>query len=570
MANLVNVLLVEYSQEHSDLIVREMCRGGYTVNSERVTSPSGLSDALLEKNWDLVISDYYMSGFNGYDALKVFKRSGVDCPFIIVSGTPLDESGLAVMAAGADEYLTKDNLDRLVSAINKELKQAEVRRQWNRAKEKLQHIAYHDLTTDLPNHALFRERIDYAIANAKREKRQAALLSLKINRFRMMNETLGDHLFDILLTQFGRRLRAALDQSITVACLRSNEFGVLMPLINSSEQVVQIVHSIITSLEPPFTIGEGLAVEIQATFGIALFPEHATAPDLLLKRVRAAAGTARANRLPYNFYSGEQDESRHRRLSLLTDLRRAIIGNELFLVYQPKVTLGTLEITGVEALVRWRHPRLGVLIPEHFIPLAEETGLIMPLTLWVLNEALRQCRLWNEQSRQLTIAINLSPMNVQSSVFPEQIRGLLASSGVSASQIELEITESALMDNAKQSVEILTAIKQMGFRLTVDDFGTGYSSLAHLQRLPIDSIKIDKSFVMKLATEARDAVIVRSTVHLAHNLGLTVVAEGVENREALRMLVTMGCDLAQGYYISHPRLSHELPHGFCDWLTHEA
>lgn len=570
MANLVNVLLVEHSQEHTDLIVREMRRGGYDVNSERVASPLELSNALVERNWDLVISDYYMSDFNGYDALKVFKRSGVDCPFIIVSGTPLDESGVAVMAAGADEYLTKENLDRLVPAINKELRQADVRRKWNIAKEKLQHIAYHDLTTDLPNYVFFRERLDYAIASAKREKNQAALLSMKINHFRMMNETLGDQLLDILLMQFARRLRSALDQPVTVACLRSNEFGVLIPVTSSAEQVVQIVHTIITALEPPFVIGEGLRVEIQATFGVALFPEHATAPDLLLKRARAATGTAGTNRCPYSFYSGEQHESRHRQFSLVADLRRAIIENQLFLVYQPKVDLSTLQITGAEALVRWKHPNLGILTPEHFIPLAEETGLIMPITLWVLNEALRQCRVWNEESRQLSIAVNLSPLNVQSSVLPEQIRGLLASSGVSAGQIELEITESALLDNPQQAVEILSAIKQMGLRLTVDDFGTGYSSLAHLQRLPIDTIKIDKSFVMKLATEARDAVIVRSTIQLAHNLGLSVIAEGVENREALRMLVTMGCDVAQGYYISHPRVSQELPHGFCDWLTHEA
>ena len=341
-------------------------------------------------------------------------------------------------------------------------------------------------------------------------------------------------------------------------------------MVSGAEQAAQIVHKIITALESPFIIGEGLRIEIQATFGIALFPEHATAPDLLLRRARAATATSGTNHTAYSFYSGEQLESRDRQLALLTDLRRAIIENELFLVYQPKVDLSTLQITGAEALVRWRHPRLGVLTPEHFIPLAEQTGLIMPITLWVLNEALRQCRLWNEESRQLSIAVNLSPVNVQSSVLPEQICGLLASSGVSAGQIELEITETALMDNPQQAVEILTAIKQIGLRLTVDDFGTGYSSLAHLQRLPIDGIKIDKSFVMKLATEARDAVIVRSTIQLAHNLGLRVIAEGVENREALRMLVTMGCDMAQGYYISHPRLSQELPHGFCDWLTHEA
>ncbi len=570
MANLVKVLLVEHSEAHTDLIVREMRRGGYTVECERVNTPMRMSNALVEKNWDIVISDYYMSNFNGHDALKVFKRSGLDCPFIIVSGTTLDESGVAVTAAGADDYLTKDNLERLVPVVDRELRQAEVRRQWNKANEKLQYIAYHDVTSDLPNYLFLHEKIDYALANAKREKNQVALVSMKINRFRLMNETLGDQLFDLLLIQLARRVRGALDQSLTFACLRSNEFGVLVPVTSSSDHAVQIVHSIIKALEPPFILREGLKVEIQASFGIALFPEHATAPDLLLKRARAALGTAITNRRQYNFYSGEQYESTHNQLSLVTDLRRAIIENELFLVYQLKVDLPTLQVTGAEALVRWKHPSLGILTPDHFIPLAEQTGLIMPLTLWVLNEALRQCRVWNQESRQLTVAVNLSPWNLQSSVLPEQIRGLLASSGVSAPQLELEITESALMTNPTQAMQILTAIKQIGLHLSVDDFGTGYSSLAHLHRLPIDTIKIDKSFVRKLATESRDAVIVRSTIQLAHNLGLKVVAEGVENRETLRMLVTMGCDMAQGYYISHPRPAEELLCGFGDWLTNKA
>jgi predicted signal transduction protein with EAL and GGDEF domain len=385
-----------------------------------------------------------------------------------------------------------------------------------------------------------------------------------------MNETLGDPLFDLLLIQFARRVRAALDQSLTFACVRSNEFAVLVPATSSSDHAVQIVYSIAKALDSPFILREGLKVEIQVSFGIAFFPDHATVSDLLLKRARAALATAITNRRQYAFYSGEQYERTHNQLSLVTDLRRAIIENELFLVYQPKVDLPTMQVAGVEALVRWKHPSLGILTPEHFIALAEQAGLIMPLTLWVLDAGLRQCRIWNQKSAQLTVAVNLSPWNLQSSVLPEQIRGLLASSGASASQLELEITESALMTNPTQATQMLSAIKQIGLRLSVDDFGTGYSSLVYLHRLPIDAIKIDKSFVQKLATEPRDAVIVRSVIQLAHNLGLKVVAEGVENRETLRTLVTMGCDMAQGYYISHPRPAEELLCGFGDWLTNKA
>jgi diguanylate cyclase (GGDEF)-like protein len=570
MANLIKVLLVEHSEPHTDVIIQELRRGGYTVECERVTTPMRMSDALVEKSWDIVLSDYYMSNFNGHDALKVFKRSGLDCPFIIVSETTLDDSGVAVVAAGADDYLTKETLERLVPVVRRELRQAEVRRQLNKANDKLEYITYHDVTTDLPNHLVLHEKIVYAIANATRKKNRVALVSMKINRFRLMNETLGDQMFDLLLIQLARRIRGALDQSATFACLRSNEFAVLIPVTSSSEHVVQIVHGIIKALEPPFILGGGLKAGIQASFGIAFCPEHATAPDLLLKRARAALGTAITNRREYSFYSGEQYETRQNQLSLVTDLRRAIIQNELFLVYQLKVNLPTFQVAGVEALVRWKHPSLGILSPEHFIALAEQTGLIMPLTLWVLNEALRQCRAWKQESRQLTVAVNLSPWNLQSSALPEQIRGLLASSGVSAPQLELEITESALMTNPAQATQTLTAIKEIGLQLSVDDFGTGYSSLAHLHQLPIDAIKIDKSFVRKLTTESRDAVIVRSIIQLAHNLGLKVVADGVENRETLRTLVTMGCDMAQGYYINHPRPAEELLCAFGDQLINTA
>jgi EAL domain-containing protein (putative c-di-GMP-specific phosphodiesterase class I) len=215
--------------------------------------------------------------------------------------------------------------------------------------------------------------------------------------------------------------------------------------------------------------------------------------------------------------------------------------------------------------VRWKHPQLGILTPDHFIPLAEQTGLIMPLTLWVFNAALRQCKVWNQENVGLNVAVNLSPLNLQSSRLPEQIDGLLTSSGISPSQLELELTESAIMANPKQAAEILASMKQMGLLITVDDFGTGYSSLAHLHKLPIDAIKIDKSFVMKMATETQDAVIVRSMIHLAHNLNLKVVAEGVENRQTMDMLRTMGCDMAQGYHISHPRPAEELPRRLQDW-----
>jgi len=563
---LIRALLVEHSDDDAQLLVREVRQGGYDLDYLRVETPAALSSALSEKSWDIVLAEYKMPNFNGTDALRLFKRVGLDCPFVIVSGAMSDETGAATMKAGAHDYLLKGNLTRLVPTIERELEQAEIRRQGKRANEKLEHLVSHDLITDLPNYAFFSERLTQAVVNAQREKNQLAVLIMKVNRFHELNEALGDQLCDVLLMQLGRRLTTELHPSLTIACLRSNEFAVLIPAAKGSDAALQVVHEITSVLERPFIISDGLKLELQVVFGIALFPEHATTADLLIRRARAACATAKKSHSQYAFYTSEQQQSAQHRFSMVGDLRRAIVENQLFLLYQPKVDLASLRFAGVEALVRWKHPRLGILTPDHFIPLAEQTGLIMPLTLWVFNEALRQCNVWNKETAGLDVAVNLSAWNLQSSRLPEQISGLLTSSGVSSSQLELELTESAIMANPKQAAEILTSMKQMGLLITVDDFGTGYSSLAHLNRLPIDVIKIDKSFVMKMATETQDAVIVRSMIHLAHNLNLKVVAEGVENRQTIDMLRTMGCDMAQGYYISHPRLAEELPRRLQNWF----
>lgn len=283
-----------------------------------------------------------------------------------------------------------------------------------------------------------------------------------------------------------------------------------------------------------------------------------------MQRARVALSAARKTRSNYSIYSPEEDQGPYQ-LTLTGDLRRAIVENQLFLLYQPKVDLWAGRVSGVEALVRWKHPKLGLLTPDQFISLAERTGLIMPLTLWVLHEALSQCSAWNRENRKLTMAVNLSVWNLQAGELPDQIAGLLASCGVSPAQLELEITESAIMANPQRAMESVTRMKNMGLRFSIDDFGTGYSSLAYLKRFPVDSVKIDRSFVINMATNQEDAVIVHSIIDLGHNLGLKVVAEGVEDRETMDLLVKMGCDEAQGYYFSRPLPPADLPF---DWTLY--
>jgi EAL domain-containing protein (putative c-di-GMP-specific phosphodiesterase class I) len=322
------------------------------------------------------------------------------------------------------------------------------------------------------------------------------------------------------------------------------------------------VRRILKGMEQPFTLG-GLKIEVQASIGIALLPEHGVNVDAFIQRANIALSEARKLRSGFAIYSPEQDHSNPHRLELVGELRRALVEDQLFLLYQPKTDLRTGYVTDVEALARWKHPKFGIVPPDQFVPLAERTGLIMPLTLWVLHEALRQCRAWNQAGLGIGMAVNLSMFNLQAPELPDQIAGLLGKSGVAPSQLRLEITESAIMANPAQTMDNLTRMSKMGLQISIDDFGTGYSSLAHLKKLPVHELKIDKSFVMNMAIDKDDAVIVRATIDLGHHFGLKVVAEGVENQKTRKMLSTFNCDLAQGYYISKP-----LPAGdLMEWLA---
>ena len=419
----------------------------------------------------------------------------------------------------------------------------------------------YQVLTDLPGHTFLYARLQEAMDVGQRENKLVALLIMGLIPFREINQTLGYHIGDLLLRQVGLRVRDLLGDSGMIVRLRGVEFAVLLPSVGGPEDVTPVVRSILKALEQPFMLG-ALKLEVQASIGIAFFPEHATNADALIQRANVALSSAKNTRSRYAIYSAKEDESSPRRLVLIGELRRAIVEDQLFLSYQPKIDLRTGGVTGVEALVRWQHPQLGTILPDQFIPLAEQTGLIMPLTLWVLHEALRQCHTSNQPGLEIKMAVNLSMWNLQAQEFPDQVAGLLATCGVAPAHLELEITESAIMANPERTMENLTRMSNMNLRFSIDDFGTGYSSLAYLKKLPVKEIKIDKSFVMNMAADKDDAVIVRSIIDLSHNLGLKVVAEGVENQETKRMLVALNCDGAQGYYISKPLPAAELT----DWL----
>lgn len=424
------------------------------------------------------------------------------------------------------------------------------------------HQARHDALTGLPNRTLFGERVSEAIEAARRtssgDRGRVAVLLLDFDRFKEVNDTLGHSSGDSLLRQVGPRLQPLLRATDTVARLGGDEFAICLSEASTPEAALALAAEMRQVLASPFDVGD-LAVELEASMGVAMFPDHGADDETLLREADVAMYRAKTMAAGIELYDPEHDGHSRDRLNLVGDLRRAIDGGELVLHYQPKVDLRTGRTESVEALVRWEHPARGLVYPDEFIPLAEHTGLIRPLTDAVLDEALRQCARWRAEGIELAVAVNLSVRTLHDLHLPDRVRHALARHGLPASALQLEITESMLMTDPQRAIDVVTRLHLLGIHFAIDDFGTGYSSLAYLQRLPVAAIKIDKSFVFGLGRDGNDhAVIVRSTIDLARNLGIKVIAEGVETEVARQRLIELGCDQAQGFLLCRPVAAAEL------------
>ena len=423
----------------------------------------------------------------------------------------------------------------------------------------IEYQALHDALTDLPNRSLLSDRLHQAILNAIREKTPLALIIMDLDHFKEINDTLGHHNGDLILKQVAARVRGVLRESDTVARLGGDEFAVLLPTADLLD-ATRIAKKILSGLDQPFDL-EGQSFHVGGSLGIALLPDHGRDGTALMKRADVAMYEAKRGKSGFAVYDPSKDQHSLRNLSLMGDLRSAVEQNQLVLCYQPKVNMQTGRVSGVEALVRWQHPQHGLMYPDDFIPLAEQAGLIKQVTLWVLEKALAQQSEWLQMGIDLSLAVNLSARNLQDNVFPDEVSALLRGyHSTQLSRLRFEITETAMMADPVRAAEILNAIGAMGIRLSIDDFGTGYSSLAYLKQLPVAELKIDKSFVMGMSVDENDAVIVRSTIELAHNIGMRVVAEGVEDKQTYDMLAELGCDSVQGYFISRPVTPEELLH----------
>jgi diguanylate cyclase (GGDEF)-like protein/PAS domain S-box-containing protein len=428
-----------------------------------------------------------------------------------------------------------------------------------------QHQALHDSLTGLANRTLFRDRIQQAIAAAARTNKPLAVLVMDLDRFKEINDSLGHHVGDALLQELGNRLKGVTRASDTVARLGGDEFGLLLPEQSSPAGVIQVIERVREAVEEPIVL-QGLPLAVEASVGVAFFPDDGSDEETLLQRADVAMYLAKEGNSSYAFYDSRADSFDPARLTLVGELRRGIEQRELVLYYQPKASLASGEVTSVEALLRWNHPERGLVMPDDFIPLAQQTGLIKPLTLYVVDEALRQCRSWQKDGLSLAIAVNLSARNLLDVGFPEQVQRLLGKWVVDCSLLEFEITESTMLMDPLRAKLVLDKLSSLGIRLAIDDFGTGYSSLAYLKRLPIKEIKIDRSFVVNMIASEDDATIVRSTIELGRNLGLEVVAEGVESQEIWNRLSSLGCTTAQGFYLSEPVPAEDLRR----WLLERA
>jgi diguanylate cyclase (GGDEF)-like protein/PAS domain S-box-containing protein len=421
-----------------------------------------------------------------------------------------------------------------------------------RAEERVQYLANYDVLTGLPNRSLMQDRLTQTVANAHRNRLRVALMHIDLDRFKVVNETLGHYVGDVLLKQAAERMRKMTNGADTVARVGGDEFTIVFPHVTSLQTLSAAAEILLDDLARPFP-GDGQELFVSASVGISIYPDDASTADELIKHADAAMSTAKqVGRNNFQFFTPGMNHEAEDRMLIEAGLRNAIQRDELSLVYQPKIDLATRRMFGAEALLRWKHPKLGMISPSHFVPVAEEVGLVGQIGEWVLHTACRQIRQWQDAGYSLQLAVNVSARQFQDYDVAELVKDILRDTGVLAQNLEIELTESAVMSDAESSIVTLERLAALGVQIAIDDFGTGYSSLSYLKRLPLDVLKIDQSFVRDISSDPNDAAIVRAIITLARSLGIKVIAEGVENEAQLAFLNAYGCNYAQGYLFGKP------------------
>ena len=556
------VLIIDDDEQIRSLLVAVL---GTPYDCRTASSAEDALAALADKTFDLVISDIDMGGMSGIELVPRLHSLSPDTVVVMISGNQDIETAIEAMRVGAFDYITKPlDLRHVEAAVERALHHRNLLREKEQYKEQLEQLleertaevdrlAYYDTITQLPNRTLFEDRLAQAVAIAKSGDQTLGVLFISLDQFKKVNDTLGHGPGDILLKEFAERLKSCIEETDTVARFGSDEFALLRTGIEGTKDVIETIGSLSQVLKFSFDL-DGQELFATASVGVSLFPLDGADGQTLLKNAGAALYKAkRSGGANYQFYTADMHELASRRLALETNLRRAIQNEEFLIHYQPRVSVDSLEITGVEALVRWQHPQLGLISPAEFIPLAEDTGLIVPIGEWVLRQACLQNKGWQDLGfAPIQMAVNICARQFHDHDLAQTVIRILDETNLAPQHLELELTESSIMQNADLAASVLSKLKGMGVNIAIDDFGTGFSSLASLKRLPIDALKIDKSFVSDVSTDPDDAALVMAIVSLAHNLRLKVIAEGVETEEQLRFLHLLRCDEIQGYLFSKP------------------
>ncbi|MGA9383267.1 MAG: EAL domain-containing protein [Phormidium sp.] len=576
MNNEIRVLIVEDNPDDAELIVLQLEVSGYTVIWERVENRIEMSAALDRQSWDMILADYSLPQFNALDALSVMQEKKLDLPFIIVSGSIGEEIAVAAMRAGAHDYLLKNSLSRLVPAAEREWREAQVRQERRQALQDIQMLAFYDELTGLPNRTLFLQELQDCIDECKEESNFFGLIFVDVDRYRSVKYGFGHIKGNQFLIKVAQRLAAWTQPSDCasrstkgdrLARVGEDAFGLLLNNLLNLHELSQKVEQIHQILRLPFQVDKSLIYSsvsigvVDSTMGYSQAEEFLRAADTATYNAKKQVGNT-------VFFNSKMQTEELERLRLETDLQQAIQQQHLHLNYQPIICLNTNKLVGFEALVRWQHQERGWVSPVEFIPLAEQTGLIIPLGEWVLTEVCRQMNLWEKELVNvwpLSIAVNLSGVQLTQPNLVNFIENLCHNNCSNIIYFKLEVTESVLMKNGEVALETLAKLRANGIQICIDDFGTGYSSLAYLHLLPIDTVKIDRSFVNQMTKDARNLDIVETIITLAHRLDLNVIAEGVETEAQRDILRNLHCEYGQGYFFARPLHPQTIINWIANW-----
>lgn len=548
-SEIFRVLLVEDNPADARLIreyLTEFSKTSFLV-SEADCIAVAISH-LTDRHFDVILLDLSLPDSDGLETLHRMHAHAPNMALIVLTGLDDDEMALTAMRYGAQDFLVKGKFD--IQLLNRTIRYTIERK---RSQAEIKKLAYYDMLTGLPNRVLFADRLKQAIVMAERDQRDVALLFLDLDNFKNINDSIGHAYGDRLLKISADRIQQCLRSSDTVARIGGDEFVVILPLATGAEDVSKVAHKILDALRKPVQFEEH-EIYTSGSIGISMFPNDGASVDDLLKNADIAMYQAKeGGRNNFQFFSQSMNAQALTRQLIESSMRQAISRNEFYLVYQPQFDIGSRSIVGLEALLRWQHPQKGSIAPLQFIVIAEETGMIMPIGEWVLRTACNQAKAWHDAgSPWLRIAVNISARQFKQDSFVALVKSILDESGLPPACLELELTESAIMEQADKNIQALQELKSLGIKLSIDDFGTGYSSLSYLKHFPIDRLKIDRSFISDINNDSDDAAIAEAIIVMAHSLKLDVVAEGVEQEEQLSFLDSLNCDMFQGYLLSRP------------------